>query len=146
MIKKYKSQWKLVHCTVHEYNWAYFLLQNQNEEYNMGLFKKTPLPFFTQFFLCFLNCKPYYIQYSVCILYVCSIGRKEMLQAHTPLHYDLNICKRHWVTFPNQCVRILYWGGFFCICITYRTLYNVILRIARNLLKTKRQNWVPSIL
>ena len=63
----------------------------------------------------FLNCKPYYIQYSVCILYVCSIGRKEMLQAHTPLHYDLNICKRHWVTFYTRCVGILY-EGYFNVC------------------------------
>ena len=92
----------------------------------------------------FLNCKPYYIQYSVCILYVWSIGRKEMLQAHTPLHYDLNICKRHWVTFPNQCVRILYWGAFFCICIIYRTPCNVILRIARNLLKTRENIKIES--
>ena len=65
---------------MHEYNWAYFLLQNQNGEYTtyMGLLKKSPFPFFTQFF-CMCSKLKTMLQYSECILYV--VGRKEMLQA-----------------------------------------------------------------
>jgi hypothetical protein len=41
--------------------------------------------------------------------------REEGNAASSLLHYDLNICKRHWVTFYTRCVGILY-EGFFNVC------------------------------